>query len=369
MKKENTIFLGSVGLLAALGILVWSQSRSRSLRPPAARAPVSMPSAPAVSAPVNQDAIARKGATTSEPKFATLGITQQQAVLNEIKEKDFDSILRIWVETGRVHGDLKKQASVAVVFAMAMRERKPPPEIMKQMREFILDSSNSVFERGSLLGVLSYAQTKESVELLLETVSALSDKELKVSAVAAIKTAGSLRGDGKFHEELSSPLERAWRDSKDADLLIAVAMALAEVGASSGVNALLQSALSDHDADRQRAAAARGALAMANLLNPSAVPPLAAVVANNPPGSAASKLATDALVRMGNPAAGSVLLDWARKSDDSIAPLIQRYVVQTRTEEMLKIWASALDAHVGFRSERNRAAVRAGLEIYNKSRI
>ena len=202
-----------------------------------------------------------------------MGVLERNAFLAQIKKLDLADIMRLWLDTGRVERDLTKQGAVATILAYAMREKTPTPELLEQIRFFIASSSNSNFERSQLLGVLSDARTKESVELLLRAAELLADKELKQIAATSVGRVGGLWGDGTFHEELSSPLERAWRESQDQELLIFVAVAMAEVGASSGISSLVDSALIVAGRDEVRARAAKGALAHATILNPSAVPP------------------------------------------------------------------------------------------------
>jgi hypothetical protein len=297
-----------------------------------------------------------------------MGVLEASAIQKEIMKQDLAAIFRMMLDAGRVEHDRMKQGAIASTMAQAFREKTPSAEFLMQMQQFLADSSNSTEDRAYLVGVLSTAATKESVDLLLRAAAFLEDKQLKQSAALSIRSVGAMRGDGTFHEEVSPPLERAWRESEDQDLLINVAVAIAEIGASRGISLLIHSAVNDAGKDKVRSQAAKGALAYATILNPNAVPPLAALLNKQPPHSAGSKLARDTLASSGIPEAGNALLQWLWNADESVAPEAREYAAQTRTPAMLKIWESAVDSQVKFRSEKVREAIRAGLAEYRKAR-
>jgi hypothetical protein len=233
-----------------------------------------------------------------------------------------------------------------------------------QIQKFIADSSNSVSERGHLLHVLGEAKTKESLDILIYAATTLPEEGLTEGASDEIQSAGELRGDGKFHEELSPALERVWRESQDRYLLFKVGIAMGRVGAPSGIQLLLSAALAERpQSDIKKQAAEAG---LADVLNEHAVPILAALLVNQPPTSAAGKLASGTLAAMSDPAAAPALLSWLQTTDASAAPLVPNYIVRTNSPEMLKACEAALNPAVPFRSEQNREAIRAGLAEYKK---
>lgn len=378
MTKRNKILLLLSVLVAAFGFVLWPERQA----PRAHERTVSAGTKPSAAATTQQPTAAQSQPVLAQPqpvpapnavsspkrKFADMGVLEASSIQKETMKQDLATIFQLMLDAGRVEHDQMKQGAMGSTLAQAMREKKPSADFLTQLQRFILNSSNLPHERAQVVGVLSAASTKESVDLLLRAAELLTDKELKQIAVTSVGRVGGLWGDGTFHEELSPPLERAWRESQDQELLIFVAVAMAEVGASSGISSLVDSALIVAGRDEVRARAAKGALAHATILNPSAVPPLAALLANQPSGSAGSKLASDTLARSGIPAAGNALLQWLRGADESVAPQAQQYVAQTRTEAVLKLWESALNSTVPFRSEKNREAIRAGLAEYRQAR-
>ncbi len=102
---------------------------------------------------------------------------------------------------------------------------------------------------------------------------------------------------------------------------------------------------------------------------PNAVPPLIARLANQSPMSTNAKLVAPILVKIGDAAAGKVVVSWLQNTNENAAPLIEDLIRQrTLGEPMLSIWAAALDPAVPFRSEQNREAIRAGLAAYRADR-
>lgn len=379
MTNRNKILLLLTALVAAFGFALWPEGQAPKAHERTVSAGTKLPSVAATTQqstaaqaqPVleqPQSVLASSVVSSPKRKFADMGVLEASSIQKEIMKKDLATIFQLMLDAGRVEHDQMKQGAIASTLAQAMREKKPSADLLTQMQRFILNSSNLPHERAQVVGVLSTASTKESVDLLLRAAELLTDKELKQIAVTSVGRVGGLWGDGTFHEELSPPLERAWRESQDQELLIFVAVAIAEVGASSGVSSLVDSALIDPGRDEVRVRAAKGAFADATILNPSAVPPLAALLANQPLGSAGSKLASDTLAKSGIPAAGNALLQWLRGADESVAPQAQQYAAQTRTEAVLKLWESALNSTVPFRSEKNREAIRAGLAEYRQAR-
>ncbi len=364
---QRKIFLGVVVVLLGFGIAVWVASES----PVAPERTAGLESKTPVAGPAvlgSPSAATASSVGSLASKFSALDPVERNAFLTEMGSRDLASIFQAMLDAGRVDHDRRQQLSIQTVLAYAMRRKIPDAGLIEKMRQFVNDTSNSNFERELLLGILSGARTKESVELLLQVTPALSDKGLKQVAIAGVRTVGGAWGDGIFHEELSPALEQTWRESRDSVLLTSVAVALAEVGAVKGIDLLLGSFMADKERDEVRARAAHGALIFATMLNPSAVPPLSAILTSQPPGSVGSKLASDTLARMPIPAAANALLNWLQTTDASTAALAYDYVVRSTSPAQLDAWNSALDPAVPFRSEKNREAIRAGLAEYRKNR-
>jgi HEAT repeat protein len=356
MKKRNISFavLGIVG--AVVGLVKWPERPAQSL---SEHLDSTMPKLPSVaqSLPQRQSPVP-VGASTRPPKsFAALSVLERNQIIDEIRNQELISLFNTWRESGR--SDVTKQDIVGFVFAQALREKPADPRVFEQMHRFVSDPSNSGIDRSRLLDVLGEAKTKESLELLLQLALTLPDKEFQRIACRSIRAAGGMWENGTFHEELSPALERIWLESQDKDLLASVALAIAKVGAPNGVEKLLVAALASESPEDFRGEIARTVLS--SVLNSNAVPVLFERLGVGSDGSAASKLASSTLVAIGDEFAAKHLLKWLQIADESAAPLAHDCVIQTRTPAMLEAWEAALNPTVPFRTERNRAALRAGL--------
>ena len=362
MTQRRTFLIVAVAVLG-LGIAIWLLTQS-------SHAPESTTTAagPKSAGPGAPSAAPASVANGSALKFSSLSPIERSAFMAEMRERDPALIFQAMLDAGRIDLDRRKQLSIQAVLAYALRTKAPEAGLLDQMHKIISDASHPNSERAVVLGVLIAAQTRGTTEILLQLAGSLTDKTLRKMAISGVRTISSSWGDGTFHEEMSHPLEQAWRESQEQELLISVAVAMAQVGAANGIGLLLDSALREQGRDDVRARAACGALGYATILNPNAVPPLSAILASQPPGSISSQLASDTLARIPIPAAAKALVNWLQNDEGNAAPLAREYVIQSTSPAQLAAWEAALDPSVPFRSEKNRDAIRAGLAEYRKNR-
>ena len=332
--------------------------------PPRTGSQKSEPPSAAPAVVQNQSAGPTGAKANPRKTFSDMSVSERNRILDEIRKKDLVSFFHTWIESGQ--SDPTMQQTIGFIFAGALREKPPDREVFEQMRRFISDSSNPGGDRSQLIGVLGSAKTKDALDLLLQLALTLPDKEFQRIVFRSIRSAGGMWEDGTFHAELSPALERVWRESQNPELVASVAFAMAKVGAPSGVELLMSSALAPGPQDDFRASAAREALA--EMLNSDAVPTLSARLANDTPTDTASILASSTLLAIGDEIASKAILNWLQNADESAAPLAHDFVARTRTPAQLEAWESALNPAVRFRSEKNREAVRVGLAEFHKSR-
>lgn len=365
MKKQIKVLLVAVAVLLAIAFALWTHRKSLSVSEPPA-------SLPAVSSSTSQ--VPPSGAPSQPPStqgaaighqrhFVNMGVLEANAILDEIMKRDYASIMQSWLDAGRIEHDLPKQDAIASQLGGVLRNRPPSPEFLRQMRDFIVDNSNSKLERGMLLGALTFAATKQTEETLIEIATTASD-DVTRSAMGSISTLGTNFG-GANQEELAPALEQLWRDSHYQTMRLSVAKAMAQVGAPSSIELLLTAALAPNGQDDERKKEALYALESANILNENAVPPLAARLSNEAPESEASKLASSTLARMTVRPAANALVAWLQTADGSAATLAQEYATNTQFPE---IWQTALNSAIPFNNEQNRDAIRVGLLAYHSGR-
>jgi hypothetical protein len=373
MTNQNKITLGIVTVLLCLGLALWRRQELRPARalpespanPAPSAGPVPVPS-PVAPAPV-QSGPGPGTVAVAQRKFGDMDVSERNAILAQIEKMELPAIFQAMLDAGRVEQDFRKQNSIQMILAYALRGKSPSPEFLAQLRAFLEDHSNSAFERTVLvLGVLQEASTKESVNLLIEEAIHSPDNDMRRLATGSIAGVNAGWGDGIYHEEISPALERAWRESSDQGLLLSVALAMVKAGAASSVELLLDAALAPEGNDTVRQRLALDVLNSKTVLNPHAIPPLVSRLANQPPTSPSSRLASHVLAQMnGVQPATRALIDWLQSADASASPLARDLVVHTRDPAM---WQTALDPAVLFRSEENREAIRAGLAAYHAGR-
>ena len=281
------------------------------------------------------------------------------AIKREIAKQDLPAIFRAMLDAERVEHDDLKQMHLQTTFTNALTIKKPTPEFLEQMYEFIINPANSKFERDLLIGALEGAATKESVDLLLRVASTATDKKIRTSAA----TLAGVGAGGRGGPELSPMLERTWRETSNPTLLRSTASGMAEIGTPSGIELLLSAALATDDRDKERQIAAKAALEKVYLRD--AVPPLTARLANQPPTSEAVKLVAPILARINGPAASEALVGWLRGRPENAAPLVQDLILQRMLGDPFEsAWATAIDPAVSFSNEENRKAIRDALDAY-----
>ena len=276
----------------------------------------------------------------------------------EIKKQDLPEIFRAMNDANRVEHDDLKQMHLQTVFANALRSKKPSPEFLEQMYGFIANrAANSDFERHLLIGALNEAATKETVDLLLRVAKTVPDPEMRGAAATLSGVGSSTNLNGP---ELSPMLERTWKETSDPTLIRSTAVGLAKIGTPSGIELLLTAALATDDRDKARQQAAYEALKESR--QPSAVPPLAARLAGQPPTSLEVQLVAPVLARITDPSASNAVVGWLQGRSENAAPLIHDYIRQRMLgDPFTSAWATALDPGVPFKNEENRKAIRKAI--------
>jgi len=286
-------------------------------------------------------------------------VRERNAIVREIKKQDFDSIMRAWLDAGRVENDRLKQSVIVTLWGYAMRERTVPPDVFDKMKAIMADSSYSIHERGDMIGVLAEATTPEAAKLLIYEATTQTDAEMKRMATSAISELGNT-----YNEANATLLEPLWKGSNDPLMMKSVAKAMGRISKASSVELLFNAVLADTSANPNDS---RGQAAFDGLMEvhtDNAIPPLATAMEKNPPGSPANKLALDILGQIQDKAASAVVMKWLQASYSSAAPLATEWITQARGTEQLKAAQAALDPSVPFRSEANREALRKGLDAY-----
>ncbi|NOS76027.1 MAG: hypothetical protein HOP36_16130 [Methyloglobulus sp.] len=204
------------------------------------------------------------------------------------------------------------------------------PEIYQGITDLLMQPSVSDEAKALLLDLLAEIATPDSLAQLINLAEQSVDSPLYLLILQAISHIGDNRWDGKFHEELSPILEAAWSNPglSEQMFLNAIGIAIAEVGAPSGVDQLLltvsgnAAGIVSEETNRIQQEVAFQAIS--NVSNPNAIDVLSNSLNQQPLGTAAFEASGNALAGMDTPRATQSIVVWAQQApDDGVRNLEQ----------------------------------------------
>lgn len=376
MKTRSRFILGIAAILAVSGAAFWWSKvpPPSALEPPRQRIGQDLKPAETLrdSADVSattQSNVAVTSGSSPRRTFSEIGVLERGRIMGEIEKRDPEVILQLFLDAGRVEHDGMKQSAIRNTLGRLLRDRKAPLDFLSKLRVFIEDPSNSNLERGMVLGALSDAATKETVDVLIYEATHLPDAQLRQSAVSMLETMSPSDPKG-----VAPALNRLWIESNDTRTLVSSAKAMGKLGMPTSIELLLVAASApDREDDARREAAAIG---LFQVFRDTAVPPLAQALEISLIGSRLNTLAFDTLRRIADNAStpnerpvAATLMRFVQNADERAAPLAREWIVRTNSASQLETAKAALDPAVQFRSEANREALRQGLEDYQKNRV
>lgn len=154
-------------------------------------------------------------------------------------------------------------------------------------------------------------------------------------------------------------IEPLWKESNEADLLTAVAEAMAREAAPSSIELLLPALAAPDGQDDTRRMAALWAIP--KIYRADAVPALESALKNNPPRSKMNAIALSTLGQIGDRSASRAVIAWLQDADKSAEPLVADWIGRASGSGQLPAAEAALNPSVPFHSEENREAIRAAL--------
>lgn len=364
MKTKHTLLLG--GIVAIAVIIALALRKEPSVALPGSKTDIKATNttpAPPIAQP-HLSVTESKTPTPSSKKFSEMGVFEEEAIVDEIKKQDLPAIFKAMLDAMRVENDSLKQMHLKTTFANALTVKKPTPEFIEQLYEFVTNKANTKFERGLLIGALEGAATKESLGLLIRLSKTAPDEETRDSATAF--TISATRLQGNRGRELSPLMERTWCETDNLTQMRSTASAMAKIGKPSGIELLLTAALATDERNEERKAVAQSALEEVN--DGDAVPPLAARLKDQPPTSEAFKLLAPILAGTSAPEGQQALVSWLQERPENVGPLVHDFIRNPQLYDPLEsAWAKALDPAVPFKNEENRKAIRENLDAYRAS--
>lgn len=355
MKNSHKLLL-AFALLAIIAATLWGWKRDRptSANPPRRgdipllRDYTAVPEQAETVTPQEAKTPAASGAAPR--KFVEMTARESREILRQITTIDPDELFQLFLDAGRIDQDPQKQSALQGKLANAIKAQTPTAEFTTKMKRFVMDESNSKLERGLLTSAFADAHTKEGTEFVFWALANQTDPDLKQGVISNIS------GLGGSQPYLPAMIEPLWRESKDVELLNAVAMAMAREGAPSSIELLLPALAAPKGEDDVRRRAALWGLK--KVYRKEAVPALKSALENSPPGSPMSEIALDIMSRLGDESASRAVVGWLQNADSSAAAQVSAWIgrgAHTAAAE------AALNPSVNFRSEKNREAIRTAL--------
>lgn len=362
-RKKILGYLGATMFVLAVGLLATIRQRrdDRSIEAKPAQT-ISVPNAVLPTAVPHNIA----SPPTGRNRFSTMSSLERDQEMDRMRKLNAASLFKLWIESDRIEHDRLKQRLVGELLARTLRLKEDDTDsVYSAMKDYLSEKTNSLKSRSMLLGVLGNSATPDSLNLLLIAATSSSLSDISQYAIQQIQTTAAEHWDGRFHEELSPAIEQVWRTSTNPGLVQVAAMAIATIGSPEGTRALVVVAETGAKDDFRTQAASQ---ALLHITNPDAAPVLSELLNSENGIDDKSTLIGSALAQMLDQSSAATLLSWLEKSDDSVAPLAEKFVLECRTDAVLKVWESAAMPAAVFRSSAVQQAIVKGLNEYHASR-
>jgi len=286
----------------------------------------------------------------------------RQNYFNKLTQTSSDAILQEWI------GSLGTPNLEMISYALAYRlqNHNDSGNVYGQLQELL--GSGSYSQKGAALNLLTNISTPQSLQILLDEILLTQATEFRKIMLSRILQIGDNRWGGKFHPELSKPLEKAWNiESSDRKLLVTVARTIAKVGSPSGVELLLStidsSGMTVSDIKSGSYPKAWAALkAMEDIRNPALIPVLSRRFSSYQVDNPSFVASGDALAIIGQYETTKMLLDWAKQASQEAIPLVEQWFGLLRTEPAIKLATKVLAYNEPFQDMQVRKAIEKAVE-------
>lgn len=262
--------------------------------------------------------------SSSKENVSDIGLDRKSALQKQTS-------MQLWQHWKKLFDRSEFQQIPIIGALLAEHLRKhPEPEIYQGITDLLMQPSVSDEAKALLLDLLAEIATPDSLAQLINLAEQSVDSPLYLLILQAISHIGDNRWDGKFHEELSPILEAAWSNPGISEqmFLNAIGIAIAEVGAPSGVDQLLltvsgnAAGIVSEETNRIQQEVAFQAIP--NVSNPHAIDVLSNSLNQQPLGTAAFEASGNALAGMDTPRATQSIVVWAQQApDDGVRNLEQ----------------------------------------------
>jgi hypothetical protein len=290
-----------------------------------------------------------------EPSAAFDSVEARQQHFDRLVEQPPDSLWSYWQQLLNDHQVIQLEMAT---YALAHKLRQAGnEEIYSSIAEVLREPSLSTDQKRWVVDLLTEMATSEALKVVLNEAVNSQPSALQRLLLESILKMTNNRWDARFHPELSPVLEEIWsRRPGDGELLLTVAIGIANVGSERGVTLLLR-AVADSgptitEVEKGKHLPTVAALqALKKIRNPAVVPILARELTHADLQDVVFIASGDALAAMGRPEATEALLEWAKQAPREATPLVRKWFRQVRDSVSLERLHKELLQNKPFRSE------------------
>ncbi|MDQ3959059.1 MAG: hypothetical protein M3255_01920 [Pseudomonadota bacterium] len=290
-----------------------------------------------------------------EPSAAFDSVEARQQHFDRLVEQPPDSLWSYWQQLLNDHQVTQLEMAT---YALAHKLRQAGnEEIYSGIAEVLREPSLSTDQKRWVVDLLTETATSEALKVVLNEAVDSQSSALQRLLLESILKMTNNRWDARFHPELSPVLEEVWSQRPgDWELLLTVAIGIANVGSERGVTLLLR-AVADSgptitEVEKGKHLPAVAALqALKKIRNPAVVPILARELTHADLQDVVFIVSGDALAAMGRPEATEALLEWAKQAPREATPLVRKWFRQIRDSVSVERLHKELPQNKPFRSE------------------
>ncbi len=247
--------------------------------------------------------------------------------------------------SGLIRGDYHAAPIISAHLSDSMHQH-PDPQVYHKIRQLLTQTDIPDSHKAMTLDLLSELSTPESLTLLIDLAEQSGDSPLLFFVLQAISRIGENRWEGRFHEELSPVLEKAWSNPKmnNKAFLSAIGRGLSTVGAPKGVESLLSSLLDSDEATTNELNRIKQEVALTvipEITNPNAIEVLSPIMEQAELDTAALEIAGSALANISTPQATEKLIDWATNTSAEGARVLETWLLKINDSASIEMLSNA----------------------------
>lgn len=308
----------------------------------------------------------------STPETPPLEPTQNpQSYYDALTEQSAETLWRKWRQSLESSDNTSEDSElvwVALIYQLR-RDNNTNQHVYAAAADLLTRSSLPLALRTQVVALLSSTMTPDALSIMIDTAMNNNQDPLRPAILEGISQTGDDLWADQIRLELSQPLEAAWNGAanNDHDLLNALAVALAKVGAPEGVRSLLLTlANSDQTIDEVYRAGNSKALtaltATDKISNPEVVPLLKEGLQRQSLADPVFIGSGNALANIPSFEASDALITWAQTAPDAAILLATRWIRKVIDTQAIQHLKETLASSAPFRSNAVKEALNEALK-------